>query len=239
MRKTVVPVGILGLLALLVGCTPPVVGISGSGDVVTREERISDFDMVDASHAFRVDIRQGRSFSVVVRIDDNLVDYLIVEKQGSTLRIGLKPNLSFRRHTAEAEVTMPALAGLELSGASRANVTGFNSAEPLRIRLSGASHVDGDIEAGDTRIDASGASQVELEGSGADLTLDASGASIVDLSDFSVDDADVEASGASKATVSASGTLDVNASGASTVRYEGSPTMGRINTSGASSVKQR
>ena len=239
MRTILMPVALLALLALGAGCTPPITGVSGSGNLVTREERLSGFDMVDASHAFKVDIRQGESFSVVVRIDDNLLDYLILEKQGSTLRIGLKPNLSIRKHTAEAEVTMPELTGLELSGASRATVTGFDSAQPLRLELSGASHVDGDIEAGDTRIDASGASHVDLQGSGADLTLGASGASIVDLSDFLVVDADVEASGASKATVSAGGRLDVNASGASTVRYLGKPAMGRIDTSGASSIRQR
>lgn len=239
MRKTLVPAGLLGMLTLIVGCTPPVIGIAGSGDMVTREERITGFDAIDASHAFKLDVRQGESYSVVIRIDDNLLDYLVVEKQGNTLRIGLKPTLSLRSHRAEAEVVMPELTGLELSGASRADITGFDSAAPLRIRLSGASQVDGDIRTGDTHIDVSGASQVELVGSGADLTLDASGASIVDLSDFTVSDADVGVSGASKATVNATGTLDANASGASTVRYLGVPTMGRIDASGASTIKKQ
>ena len=239
MRTILTPVALLALLALGAGCTPPITGVSGSGNVVTREERISGFDKVEASRAFKVDIRQGESFSVVVRIDDNLLDYLILEKQGSTLRIGLKPNLSLRKHTAEAEITMPELTGLELSGACQGKITGFASGGALRMKVSGASQMRGDIEARDARFDVSGASQMTLSGSGADLTLDASGASIIDLSDFSVVDADVEVSGASKATVSASGRLDVNASGASSVTYLGNPTMGRVNTSGASSIRQR
>ena len=97
----------------------------------------------------------------------------------------------------------------------------------------------GDIEAGDARFDVSGASQVTLSGSAGDVTIGASGASQLDLSAFSVDDADVEASGASKVTVNASGKLDADASGASHVYYLGSPTLGRVETSGASSVNRK
>jgi hypothetical protein len=54
-----------------------------------------------------------------------------------------------------------------------------------------------------------------------------------------VADADVEASGASKATVNPSGRLDADASGASSIYYLGSPTLGKIDTSGSSTVKPK
>jgi len=238
MKKTWLLILLLGL-PLLTSCAPPFPTISGSGHVVTRDERISGFDRVDAGHTFRVDVRQGERFGVVVRIDDNLLDYLVLEKQGSTLNIGLEPNRSYRRYTAEAEVTMPELAGLGLSGASQGTVTGFSSGKTLRIRVSGASQLRGDIEAGDTWIEVSGASEMTLKGSADDLDVNASGASVVDLADFSVRDADLDASGASKITVDASGTLNVDASGASMVTYLGSPRMGRVDTSGSSSVRRR
>ena len=237
MRKTLMFV-LPALATLSVGCAPPRTAITGSGDLVTRKEEISAFDKVDVGHAFRVDIRQDETFSVVVRVDDNLLDHLVLEKQGSTLKIGLKPNRFYRGYTGEATVTMPELTELELSGACRGNITGFQSGETLRVSLSGASQLEGDIEAGDARFNLSGASQLTLSGSGDDLRLEASGASIVDLSDFSVDDADLDASGASQATVYASSTLDVDASGASTVTYLGRPRMSRIDTSGASSVQR-
>ena len=71
------------------------------------------------------------------------------------------------------------------------------------------------------------------------MTIDASGASSVDLGGFPVNDANVEASGASNVTVNARGKLDVNASGASHVYYLGSPTLGKVDTSGASSIKRK
>ncbi len=69
--------------------------------------------------------------------------------------------------------------------------------------------------------------------------MDASGSSDVDLSDFPVADAGIDASGASTVTVNPSGRLDVEASGASNVYYLGEPSLGTIDTSGASSVEPK
>jgi len=227
------------LVALSVGCTPPGAPITASGNVVTQEEEISGFDKVEVSHAFKVDISQGETFSVVVRIDDNLLQYLDVVKQGSTLKIGLKTGRVSRDSTREVEVIMPGLTGLDLSGASQGTITGFKSTNALNVDLSAASHLRGDIEAGDAQFDVSDASQVTLGGSAGDVTIDASGASTVDLADFPAANANVEASDASEVTVNASGTLDVDASGASHVYYAGSLTLGTIDTSGSSKVEPK
>jgi len=193
-----------------------------------------------AHHAFEVDISQSDAFKVVMRTDDNLLDHLEVLKRGKTLRIGLKSGIrSIRNATMEAEVTMPELIGLDLSGASSATITGFESAKDLDVELSGASHLRGDIEAGDIRFDISGASRVTLSGSAEDVTIAVSGASKVDLSDLPVDNAKIGASGASHVTVNPSGRLDVEASGASDIYYLGSPTLGTVKTSGASSIRSK
>lgn len=217
--------------------------VRGSGNVVSRDFDLAGFDKVDVSHGFMVDIRQGDDFSVVVGIDDNLVEYLRVEKQGSALEIGLD---SSRKHISydltthgTVAITMPELAGLELSGASHGTVSGFKSTDELTVELSGASHLSGDIEAGDARFDISGASHLTLSGSSGDVIIDASGASHVDLADFAVADASVDASGASHVTVNPSGRLDAEASGASHVEYVGRPSLGRIDTSGGSSIEPR
>jgi hypothetical protein len=201
---------ILVTMVLLTGCDQ--FPLTGSGNVVTQEEAIFDFDKVDISHSFEVDIKRGENFSVIIRVDDNLVEHLQVEKFGSTLRIGLKDSRAFiiNNATLEAEVTMPELIGLDISGASRATITGFKSTEELILDISGSSSLRGDIESGDASLNLSGSSDANLTGSAGNLTLDASGSSDVDLSDFPVADAKIDASGASTVTVNASGRLDVD-----------------------------
>jgi hypothetical protein len=213
--------------------------IEGSGVIVSQEYDFTDFDAVDLSHAFQGTITQGDTFSVVVRVDDNLVDRLQVEQNGNTVRIGLE-NLSVTNNaTLEADIILPRLVQLDTSGASQAQLNGINSADPLAISSSGASRVHGDVAVGDLTVDASGASNVTLAGSGGDVRANGSGASTVDLEELTATDANVEASGASTVTVNAAGQLDAEASGGSNVYYVGNPTMGAINTSGGSDVSQR
>lgn len=209
----------LSILACQVGGLGGNTTISGSGNVVSKEYDLTGFDAVDISHAFTVVVTQGESYSVIVRVDDNLVEHLNVVKQGSTLKIGLKPNFDYtiKNDTLKAEVTMPELASVEASGSSDVTITGFESTNTLQVDLSGAS----------TAV---------LIGSGGDLTVDASGSSEADLAEFPVGDASVDASGASTVTVNVSGRLDADASGSSDVYYLGSPTLGIIDTSGSSTV---
>jgi hypothetical protein len=228
------------VVAFLAGCTfPNVTTITGSGNEVTQEAAFTDYDKVDVSHAFRVNIKQGDDYSAVITIDDNLQQYLKVDKVGDTLKVGLDPAVIVGRATMRADITMPQLAALKLSGASRGAITGFESSNSFNSTLSGASRLEGDIQAGDTDLNAAGSVRIKLKGSGGDLTVDARGASGVDLEDFSVSDASVKASGASQVTVNASGTLNADASGSSTIYYLGDPTLGKVDTSGASSIKRK
>jgi hypothetical protein len=220
---------------LLAGCGS--IPITGSGNVVTQEEAITGFDKVDISYSFEANISQGDTFRVVIHADDNLVEYLRVVKAGNTLQIGLKPgHPDIRSATLQAEVTMPDLAGLDMSGSSHVTITGFESAQALVVDASGASHLQGDVEAGDVTFDLSGSSKVILTGSAQSVTLEASGSSEIDLTDFPVVDANVNLSGGSEATVNPSGRLDVDVSGASHFYYLGSPTLGKMDTSGSSSI---
>ena len=213
-------------------------GVQGSGNVVTQEMDFDDFTAVDVHNAFVVEIIQSDSFSVTIRVDDNILDLLDVSTVGDTLRIRLQRGVSLRGDvTLEADITMPELDALKLSGAARASVSGFQSTGQLDIGLSGASTLDGDLEAGSIDLDTSGASRVDLVGSATALTLEGSGASTLDLADFAVDTADVTLSGASEATVNVQERIEpADVSGASRLRYLGDPSLGDVTTSGASTV---
>jgi len=258
MKKAIVVVLVAALLTagLLVGCEGVV---TGSGNLETKQYNFSDFNRVDIGYAFEVGIDQSSSYSISITADDNLFEYIQVSKEGETLKIGLKRIISLGTVTLKAEVTMPQLRGLELSGATRGTVSGFSSTENLDVEVSGASSLDlvdisagdvkcevsgaskvtGDITAADADFDVSGASTVQLEGSASDIVVDTSGASRVKLAAFPINNATVALSGASSGTVNLDGRLDADLSGASKLSYIGEPTMGTINTSGASTLSKK
>lgn len=238
MKRAMVVVLVAALLVsgIFTGCRGMFIG---SGNLETRQYVLSDFSRVEVGSAFEFEIVRSDSYSVSVTADDNAFEHIEVAKEGDTLKIGLKTIPGIVPTTMEAVVTMPQLRGLVISGASRGTIAGFSSAENIDIRVSGASKVTGDITAGDAEFDVSGASTVQLEGSAGDMVADVSGASRFKLGDFMVNNADVVFSGASSGTVNVTGRLDADLSGASKLNYIGEPTMGTINTSGASTLSKK
>ena len=169
--KKIIWLPLIFLLAFQLACAVSLpASKTGSGNIVTIEEAFSDFDALDISHTFKVEVMQGDTYRVVLHIDDNFVDDLEIVQQGAVLRIGLTPE--FRgvttNATLEAEITMPELSGIEVSGASQAEILGFTSNASFAGEVSGASVLRGEIEAGDTRLDVSGAGSAELAGHGID-----------------------------------------------------------------------
>jgi hypothetical protein len=239
---------LLAATVLLSGCCCPWtivrrvvrdINVQGSGVLVTQEMNLSGFSRLVISHAFEADVRKSDTYSVVITVDDNLVDHLDVSKRGDTLYVGIDNVSLLGDATLRAKITMPTLEGLAASGATKVTATGFRSSARFDLKVSGASSFEAEMDSGDVRMRVSGASTVTLDGSGGNADIGVSGASRARLEGFSLQDVQVEASGASSATVNVAGRLDAEASGASTILYLGNPQLGRIEESGASSVKPK
>ena len=247
MKKTVTIViaivAVVAVVSTVIALKGWPAGLIGSGNLETESYAFSDFTELEIGSAFEFEVIQSSSYSINITADDNVMDYVQVSKDGQTLKIRLRTGLGIFlgpvSATLRASVSMPQLRGLTASGASHGTVSGFSSAEDFDITVSGASRVTGDITAGDVEFGISGASTIELQGSGSDIDANVSGASHFNLEAFTVDNADVNLSGASSGTVNLSGKLDANLSGASTLLYIGEPTMGDINTSGASTISRK
>jgi len=227
----------IAAVALLAGGTAcSFESVTGSGKIVNPLIPIGSFDRVEASSAFDVTITIGGPGSLQLHVDDNVLPKVVHEVSGGTLHLGLKRGVSVEHATLKADVTLPALTSLEGSGAARLHLQDPAAGSALPVTLSGASSVDGPVELTELTLNLSGASHAQLTGSAERLTIDGSGASKLDLLELNVGDLVLQASGATVAEVSVTKTIDASLSGASVLRYRGSPTITRSDTSGASTI---
>jgi hypothetical protein len=230
----------------------------------TKEFNYTGFNRISIRFALEVDIVRSDTFSVVITGADMLTDNIEVTQEGDKLVIGYKLNFvsfftaPFTRATAK--ITMPELRELNITGAARGTVRGFNSPSDfglyvsgasrldfnemavgnLKFELSGASRIDGQIKAaGDVDIRISGATRLDLHGEAKNLHVEATGASRIELERFLVHDARYRLSGASRGSINVNGKLDVDLEGASALEYEGQVTMGDIKVTGASTLKKK
>jgi hypothetical protein len=193
--------------------------IIGSGIPGTKTWDIVGFDKVQIRSTFRADITKGPDFKVTTTADDNVLAHINVVKDGTTLVISLDQG-SYRLKTPlKAAITLPTIMGIDISGASKGTLNGFQSERALAVRLSGASELNGGVNVETIKFDVNGASKLSLVGSAKNAQLSAEGASRLDLGEFAWSQGPIVLTGASTAhvKVKSDGPFQAKLDGASTL----------------------
>jgi len=190
---------------------------TGNGDLVTTTYDLADFDSIDVSGAFDVEVTVGATPYIDVVTDEDLVEHLDIRVDDGELRIGLKRGVSVRATEMLATVRVPELRALDVSGASSVNVAGAFGPNQL--------------------FDVSGASDVSVEGTGTAVGFDVSGASSLDLALEDVVLAEADLSGASTVVLASAAEVQGDLSGASTLTVP-EDALVQVDLSGASNVER-
>ena len=236
-RALVVSVMLVALLAA--SCV--VKTIEGSGDIDTETRSVSGFDRIDLSHMGEVHLTQGDTEGLTVRADDNLLEYIVTEVQGGTLRLGVtrEAAMAILRPTEPIvfEVAFRELSGLAVSGSGSFEADSLET-ESLHMAISGSGNIAiSDLIAGDLSTDISGSGKVKLKGEASSQSIAVSGSGRYYSLDLATKDARVAVSGSGLVELHASDHLSVGISGSGSVRYAGEPTIDD-DISGSGSLKR-
>jgi hypothetical protein len=214
--------------------------VRGSGHIISENRTASGFNSIDVSGAIDVYIKQDSTTSVKVEADDNILEYIEVHTEGSTLQIYTEGNIRLKpSNKIKIYVTNPEYKDLQVSGASSIRSENeITSPDVLHVDLSGASEGRLELNAPKVSVNLTGASNANIRGKTKDFEGSASGASEIRGFDLLTENADVDASGASSIEVFASVKIAGQASGASSVNYKGNA-QASVEKSGASSVNKK
>ncbi len=258
MKKIAILTTLTAVFLITTGCIHPFQSIYCSDETVTVSSLpTTTFTEVAFSQQCEAVVQRSDSFTLNIEISENIRDHLDVEKDGSRVRFSLQNSCTYQNLTFRVTVGMPVLDNVEANGASSVEIDGFDSDRSFGADISGASTLKGSIvcgdaalslsgasratlsiDCGDVEFNISGASRIECSGNAGDLGCDVSGASNLKLRNLSCEDVAVDLSGASSMYTSPMGTIRGDLSGASTLYYYGSPTIGSFDISGASAVRK-
>ena len=213
-------------------------------DKNAQARTVGSFHGIKVSNAFDVIIQQGNDEGVVVSASEEKYRSRIkTEVINGVLHISFDNGnvwkWSSENRKLKAYVSVKNLDFIEASGACDVKVDGVLKGGKLKVQLSGASSLKGEVKFTDLVIGQSGASDSKITGSVTNLDIDVSGASDFKGFDLITENCKAEASGASDIRITVNKDLRVNASGASDVEYKGSAMISDFKTSGASSLKKR
>jgi hypothetical protein len=188
-----------------------------SGKMVSVTKALVPFSTLLIEGAFDVEVQRCADHRITVNADKTAAEYVIINASNEKLSVGLKKNYNLDGKI-KLIIELPALARLDFSGAGNIAINDV-AGEKLEIFAENA--------AGDLII----------SGKVKDFKLKINGAVSVDAGKLVAQNVDVDAKGASSATVNARNSLNAKAAGAATVRYSGAPKALKEQTSEAGSLE--
>jgi hypothetical protein len=159
-------------MVLLAACGP-----AGSGNIVSQERETGQFESIEVSGGIdlTLTVDAAADGSVTVIYDENLLDRIVTEVDGTTLVIRSGGNFNVFGSGRRVEVTTATLEELSVSGGSDVDATG--SLDRLVVSASGGSDLDlSDLVVDSMVMAASGGSDVAVNVTG-EIVGNASGGS--------------------------------------------------------------
>ena len=198
---------------------------TGSGNLVKENRNVGNFTGIDVAGSFDVEVLQGSSSAVVVEADDNLINDVETELDGSTLKIRLRNHKSLRNPTLRVFVTAPNID--EIIASASANVESkciIKNEDEIKTHASSASEIKLNVDAPTIELEASSGSQLNITGRTRNLVANASSGSDVKAKNLLSETTTAQASSGASLYVYASNKLNAQASSGGSVHYTGKPT---------------
>jgi hypothetical protein len=211
----------------------------GSGNILTETRQVSGFHAIEVSYPAQVLVKQGKTESLKIEAEDNLLPRLKTQVQNGVLEISYKrKDGKYVNATEPVKITIVVknLDDVEFTSAGELIIQDVKS-DDLDVSLSGAGNLElNEIDVKDLHVSLSGAGSMSASGTADQLDLNISGFGGFKGADLHGKDALVNISGAGSATVWVDNDLTAQISGAGSVDYYGSASVNK-QISGVGNVK--
>jgi hypothetical protein len=200
------------------------VKIIGSGEIISERRALEGYDQIILNTVGQLTIVQGTTEELVIRADDNLLDYITTDLRGGRLVIGFERSY-LPQPTQEIiyQVNVKNLREIRLSGAGNVNMDGLQTND-LDLEINGAGSVllTG-LRADEIHCEINGSGSLEIAGRVDELDIEISGSGRVNAPDLESRRAEISLTGLGDITVWVTGELITRVSGAGSVSYYGDP----------------
>ncbi len=229
MKKLILTAAVLLSAVALCNAKSP---IKGSGVSKNDARTVDSYTSINVANGIALNFSKDQIAGVVVRADDNLMDYIETQVIGGELVIRFKTGEDIKTKT-DPVVTVPQNVSLSaLTVAAGSKVMGKEQLEVnnLRIKAMGNAQFDLKIDIKQTlQLELTGGAKCELNGSASELNLVMQGGSKFDGYNLKTKNVVCELAGGSNAKITCNGRLDVNElSGNSDLSFKGNCEIGKV-----------
>jgi len=199
--------------------------IEGSGNVITKDIPVKSFNDLTSHGVFSLQLSQGDKEAVKIEAEDNLIDLIIVENEGSTLKISMTKDVNINsKKKMIVYVTFKNLKSMYLSmvgGTSSEEQLKFSD---LKFKNQSVGSVNLDMALQSLHLENESVGTLKLKGSADNAVIKSNSVGSIQAGDFVVQKLEVDNNGIGSATVNAEKELKVSDSFLGKVNNKGNAT---------------
>jgi len=211
--------------------------IKGDGNIVTKTINTGDYNNIKVVGSMDVHLEAGSEGNITIETDSNIIESVVVEENGGTLKIKMKKGISYKsKHGVHVTVPFESLSEVSLTGSGDIDSKDSLKGSNLMVSVTGSGDVV--LPASMTNVQASvtGSGDLTLSGETQNLQVKVTGSG--DFSGFNLmsQNTDVSVSGSGDARVFAKDNLVARVNGSGDIEYKGNPNKKDTKTSGSGDI---
>jgi len=211
--------------------------VKGDGNVITEKRRVGDFDELGVSGSFDVFLVKGKEGDLTIKIEENLLPYLVTEVANGKLKIRWKTGTSINtRKGVEITVAFESINAIGLSGSGDIVGKDVIKSDTFEVAVSGSGDMDLELDVQKMEAAVSGSGDMDLKGTATNFEAAVAGSGDIDGVNLKTEKASLRVSGSGGITITVLNELDAKVSGSGSVKYKGKPSLEDVKVSGSGTV---
>jgi hypothetical protein len=225
------------LLAIMVSCSYGQSSKENQSDKTTQVRNVTGFTEISVSEGIEVYLSQGDKEFVEVIAKQDLIDEVLTEKDGNTLRIHMKGN-NYRNIHVVVNVVAIKIESLDAGSGSSLSTDKIINSDKLKLEVSSGASMNVWFKATSASCESSSGASAKLKGETNNFHAEASSGATLNAGQLNAINVKAESSSGASIKVDVSGEFEADASSGGSIEYSGTPKTKDIEKSSGGSVSK-
>ncbi len=196
--------------------------MEGNGKMATRSAKFTEITAINLSVSADVKLVADSTGTVKIEGESNIIEAIILEQKGSTLRITSEPCFSSNKPVT-ITIPMKTVSDLQINGSGSIKSVNKMASSDLELGINGSGDIDIDVDAANVLSKINGSGNIILKGAAQRHKVEVNGSGSLEAQNFPTGNVAITVNGSGDCNVFATTALGIKIRGSGSVYYKGAP----------------
>ena len=196
--------------------------MEGNGKMATRSAKFTEITAINLSVSADVKLVVDSTGTVKIEGESNIIEAIILEQKGSTLRITSEPCFSSNKPVT-ITIPMKTVSDLQINGSGSIKSVNKMASSDLELGINGSGDIDIDVDAANVLSKINGSGNIILKGAAQRHKVEVNGSGSLEAQNFPTGNVAITVNGSGDCNVFATTALGIKIRGSGSVYYKGAP----------------